>query len=265
MKNILIIGKNSYVGRMFEKHLKIFNEEFTITSISVRNREWENIDFSNYDTIFHVAAIVHKKEKPSMEELYYSINCNLPFEVANKAKNEGVNQFIFMSTMAVYGEIGKINQDVIINHESKVNPNSYYGESKVQAESRLLDLQNDEFKIVIIRPPMIYGPNCPGNFSKLEKIAKKSPIFPLIRNRRSMLHIDNLIKLLIEIIENDLEGLFLPQDNEYVNTSLLVKKIAKESGNKIILSRFLGILIEIFCGNISVFNKVFGNLTYERK
>ncbi|WP_214744405.1 NAD-dependent epimerase/dehydratase family protein [Exiguobacterium sp. s189] len=266
MKKILITGESSYIGKEFKNWINYkFPILFQVDCISIRDNKWRKVSFSEYDVILHLAAIVHKKETPDMEELYNQVNCNLTIDLAKKAKVEGVNQFIFMSTMAVYGEVGEIKKVKIIDENTKPAPSTLYGRSKFTAENRLKDLISDKFKIAIIRPPMIYGPNCPGNYSKLIYLAERVPIFPLINNQRSMLHINNLNDLLFNMINDESEGIFFPQDEEYINTSILVKSLAEKNGKNLVLSRSLGRLIEIFGFKVNLINKVFGNLVYEKK
>lgn len=264
LRKILITGKKSYVGTNLKKWLTQWPDKYSVDSISLRNDEWKNKDFSKYDVLFHTAAIVHKKEKREMEDIYYKINRDLTIEVAKKAKEEGVKQFIFMSTMAVYGQEGKIGEEVIITRKTKPSPKTYYGKSKLEAEFELNKLSDDKFSVVILRPPMIYGPNCPGNYAKLKKLALITPVFPMINNRRSMLYIDKLCQYVKEYIDDEVEGVFLLQDDEYVNTSLLVKKIAEENGKKIYLSKSMGWMIKLFGKRVNLINKVFGNLIYDR-
>jgi len=146
---------------------------------------------------------------------------------------------------------------------AKRAPKTYYGKSKLEAEYELNKLNNENFKVVVLRPPMVYGPNCPGNYARLQKLALKTPIFPMIENKRSMLHIDKLCQYVKEYIDDEIEGLFFPQDDEYVNTSLLVKKIADENGKKIYMSRLIGWIIKLIGKRVDLINKVFGNLIYD--
>jgi len=264
MKKILITGKNSYVGTSLKKYLSQLPDIYKIDTISLRDGGWKKKDFSCYNVIYHVAAVVHKKEKPEMESLYYKVNRDLPIELATKAKNEGIKQFIFISTMAVYGNDGEIDENIVIGKDTLTNPKTYYGKSKLSAEIELNKLNDDKFKVVILRPPMIYGPNCTGNYSRLEKLALKVPIFPMINNQRSMLHIDRLSKYVKGYIDDEIGGLFLPQDEQYVNTSLLVKKIAKDNDKKMYLSKVLGFIVKLVGKRISLVRKVFGNLVYEK-
>ncbi|MFB1052060.1 NAD-dependent epimerase/dehydratase family protein [Paraliobacillus sp. JSM ZJ581] len=264
MKKILITGKNSYVGTSFEKWLEKYPEDYLIDSISLRDGSWREKDLSAYDVVLHVAAIVHKKENSNMQSLYNKVNRDLPIEIAIKAKEAGVKQFIFISTLAVYGQEGKIGQEVLITKDTNLEPNTLYGKSKLQAECELQSMTDETFKIVILRPPLIYGPNCPGNYTRLKNIALKTPVFPQIENQRSMLNIDRLCFYMKEYIDLNVVGVYLPQDETYANTSYLVKKISQDNGKKVYMSKFLGWLIIIFGKKINLFRKLFGNLTIIR-
>lgn len=264
MKNILITGENSYVGKSVGNYLCKSPDKYSIDFISLRNDEWKKIDFSRYDVLFHVAAMVHKKEKPEMESMFNKVNRDLAIEVAKKAKNEGIVQFIFISTMSVYGTDGEIGKDVVLGPSTATNPKTYYGKSKLSAEIELNKLNDDEFKVLVLRPPMIYGPNCTGNYARLEKFALHSPIFPMIDNKRSMLSIYKLCEDVSGYIDQEKHGLFLPQDDSYVNTSLLVKKIAGENGRRLYLSKTLGFIVKLAFKRVNILKKIFGNLVYEK-
>lgn len=264
MKRILITGKNSYIGTSFEKWLAKYPNEYMVDKVSLRDESWKDLNFSIYDVVLHVAGIAHRKEKSDMKDVYYTINRDLTIEIALKSKKAGVSQFIFMSTMAVYGEIGKIGEKLVITPLSAINPKTLYGVSKAEAEKGLNNLKDDNFKVVCLRPPMVYGQNCPGNYPILEKLAIISPIFPLIENERSMVHIDKLCQCIKEYIDNKVDGTFFPQDDEYVNTSLLVKELSEKNFKSIHLSKVAGKLIMIFGKKFNLINKVFGNLVYEK-
>ncbi|PAB59413.1 UDP-glucose 4-epimerase [Anaeromicrobium sediminis] len=261
--NILITGSNSYVGKSFKEWLARWPNKYSVNMISVRNDDWKKSDFSQYDVIVHMAAVVHQKEKVEMQELYFKINRDLTLEIANKAKAEGVKQFIFMSTMSVYGLTGKISENVVITKDTIPNPNTFYGMSKLEAEKELIKLKDNSFNIAILRPPMIYGPNCPGNYKKLRKLAIMTTVFPEIYNQRSMIFIQNLSEFIRLIIENREMGLFFPQNKKYVSTTKLVKLITKEHSKNIYLSRGLFRGIKLFGKRINVLNKVFGNLVFD--
>lgn len=259
MKRILITGENSYVGTSFTNYLnKHYPNDYQIDEISVRDDSWVDKDFSSYDVVFHVAGIVHIKETKENEHLYYKVNQDLAINVASKAKREKVKQFIFLSTMSVYG----IDQGAI-DKDTPTNPKTAYGKSKLQAEIEIDKLNNDHFKIAILRPPMVYGPGSKGNYPKLSKLAKITPIFPDYPNKRSMIFIDNLTIFIKEITDNNLSGLFLPQNNGYVNTTEMVQEIVKVNNKNIYKSKLFHPLIKLLM-KVTVINKVFGNLYYKK-
>lgn len=259
MKKILITGKNSYIGTKFKEWVVQWPDKYEVTEISVRGEDWKKADFSLYDSVLHVAGTVHTKENKDNINLFYRVNRDLTIEIANKAKNEGIQQFIFMSTMNVYGvSTGIITKDTLCN------PKTAYGKSKLEAENLLLELQDGKFNISIVRPPMVYGPNTVGNYVSLSKLAKVTPIFPNINNQRSMIYIDNLSEFIRLSIEDNIFGIYCPQNTEYVNVSDLVKKISEINKKKIYLSKVFNPIIKMFM-NISVSQKVFGNLLYEKK
>lgn len=265
MKRILITGANSYIGTSFEKWMTQWPEEYQIDSVGTRNDEWKELDFSPYDTIFHVAGIAHQDTKADQEELYYKVNRDLTIEVAKKAKSEGVKQFIFMSSMIIYGASSKIGETKIITRETIPEPINFYGNSKLQAEQGILPLQSDDFSVLVIRPPMIYGKGSKGNYPLLAKFAKIVPIFPDIDNQRSMLHIDNLTEFVRLMVDNEEKGIFFPQNKEYVKTSEMIRLIAKYHRKKIRLVRVFNPSLRAIGLKMELINKVFGNLVYEQE
>ena len=262
MKKVLITGANSYIGTSFEKYVKENNVDFEIDTLDLLDPKWENYDFSGYDSVFHVAGIAHFSKDESKKELYYRVNTELTDNVAKIAKQAGVGQFIFMSSIIVYGD--STSGERIITKQTKPNPSDFYGDSKLQAEQKLSKLSDNTFKVVIIRPPMIYGKGSKGNYPKLSKLAKKTPIFPNISNSRSMLHIDNLSEFLVQVILKNRKGVYFPQNEEYVNTSELVKLIGYTDGKKVWLTPLFNPIIRLFFG-LDTVKKVFGNLVYEKE
>lgn len=262
MKKILITGSSSYVGTSLQKWLKNFPGKYSIDSISLRSDLWKKKDFSEYDVVLHMAGIAHVSSDPKMEEMYYKVNRDLTIETAEKSKEEGVKQFIFMSSIIVYGDSSSNKR--VINKNTVPTPSNFYGDSKLKAEEGIKPLENNEFKVVIIRPPMIYGKGSKGNYPKLSKVAQKLPVFPDIGNRRSMLHIVNLCEFIRFMIDNEESGLFFPQNREYVNTSEMVKLIANVHGKKIILTRIFNLVLGIIGRKVGIVNKIFGDLVYEQ-
>src|SRR5690625_3975684 len=246
---------NSYVGNRLAKWLETDPDRYLIDKISLRDSTWKEKDLSTYDVVVHVVGIAHQKETKDNAQLYYKINRDLAFEVAKRAKSEGVKQFIFLSSMSVYGlESGMIDENM------PLHPKSHYGKSKLQAEELISDLAGDTFKIAIVRPPMIYGKGCKGNYQRLRKLALKTPIFPDIDNERSMIYIDNLSEFIKTLIEKSSKGIFFPQNKEYVNTTEMVKAIAENHRKQLKLTKMFNPIINLF--NDGVIQKVFGNLVY---
>lgn len=263
MKRILITGENSYIGTSVEKWLKQYPDQYSVDTISVRGDSWKKKDFSRYDVVFHVAGIAHVSADPKKKDLYYKVNRDLTIEVAKKAKSSGVKQFIFMSSIIVYGDSTK--EKKVIDRNTVPKPTNFYGDSKLQAEKGIIPLEDENFKVVIIRPPMIYGKGSKGNYPKLAKAAKVLPVFPDVENQRSMLHIDNLSEFIKLIIDNEERGVFFPQNKEYVKTSEMVKLIAKVHGKNIILTDKFNWLLKLLSHYFKIIDKVFGNLVYDHK
>lgn len=269
MKRILITGANSYIGMSFEKYIKEnFSDKYEVDTIDMIDGSWREKSFAGYDTVYHVAGIAHSdngKISTEKEKLYRSVNTDLTIETAKKAKADGVKQFIFMSSAIVYGDSAPIGKVKRITKDTPVNPANCYGDSKVQAELGILPLNDDSYKVVILRPPMIYGKGSKGNFPTLEKFARKMPIFPKVKNERSMLYIGNLVEFVRLMVVNEENGIFWPQNAEYSNTSELVKMIAAEKGKKVKLIGGFGWALKIMSYVTGLINKAFGNLSYEQR
>ena len=199
MTNVLITGAGSYVGESVRRYILSTSSYFEIDAVDTMNDAWKKADFSKYDVVYHVAGIAHVNADPKMEPLYYKVNRDLTIDVARAAKTAGVKQFIFMSSQIVFHESQSLKTEVL-TALTKENPNGFYGDSKLQAEKGLHELECETFKVCILRPPMIYGPNSKGNFPRLVKLAQKTPLFPAWHNQRSMLYIDNLAEFVKQAI-----------------------------------------------------------------
>lgn len=267
MKKILITGANSYIGTSFEKYMSQWPDEYQVDTIDMIDGSWQEKSFSGYDVVYHVAGIAHSdsgKISAEKEKLYRSVNTDLTIGTAKKAKADGVKQFIFMSSAIVYGDSGKIGKKKVITKDTPTQPANCYGDSKVQAELGILPLQDDIFRVCVLRPPMIYGKGSKGNFPQLEKFAKKMKFFPYVKNERSMLYIGNLVEFVRLMIENEEQGIFWPQNAKYSNTSELVKLIGAVNGKKIHLIKGFGWVLKILSLFTGLVNKAFGNLSYDQ-
>jgi len=267
MKKILITGANSFIGCSFEAYIREnFSGDYIVDTVDMIDGSWREKDFSGYDSVFHVAGIAHSdngKISPEKAKLYYAVNTDLTVETAVKAKADGVKQFIFMSSAIVYGESAPVGKSKLITKDTPVSPANCYGDSKVQAENGIRPLNEGAFKVVILRPPMIYGKGSKGNYPLLAKLALKTPVFPAISNCRSMLYIENLCEFVRLMVENEEQGTFWPQNAAYSSTSELVKLIAESHGKRVILVKGFGWALKLLSHFTGLVNKAFGSLSYD--
>ena len=260
---ILIVGKNSYVGKSVYDYFLKTHPDVTTDVISSRNHEWEKVSFHNYDAVYNVAGLCHADSKHGTPEMYREINTDLPIQIAKKAKKEHVKLFIQMSSTIIYGNMSLIGEEKYIDEYTPPTPINVYGESKLNAEKGLLELEDETFGIVILRCPLIYGENARDNFPRLVKFAKTMPLFPNIENKQSMIYVDNLAELIHLITKTNKRGIYMPQDEDYICTSKLVKDIATASGRNLFLTRVFNPIIRLFSKKIYFFNKVFGSVAYK--
>ena len=257
MIRVLITGAGSYIGTHIAAHLSQYPDRFHVEELDVQ-QGLQPQAFSGFDTVVHVAGIAHRKETPESELEYMAVNGLLPVEAARMAKNAGVRQFIFFSSMSVYGLTnGRITAD------TPLEPNTFYGKSKKSAENGLRHVADDAFRIAVLRPPMIYGKGCRGNYPRLSALARKLPLFPKVKNERSMLYIGTLCAFVEKLIESGEGGLFFPQNRAYVNTAEMVKEISACHGKKLICVPGAAWLLRCLEKRVGVVGKVFGTLTYD--
>ena len=266
MKKILITGANSYIGSSFAKYMAQWPQEYQVDTVDMIDGSWREKSFAGYDSVFHVAGIAHQDSGKITEErkqLYFKVNTDLTVETAKKAKADGVRQFIFMSSIIVYGASAKLGEKKVITRDTKPAPEGVYGMSKLKAEEGILPLDDEGFRVCVLRPPMIYGPGCKGNYPLLVKAALKLPFFPDIQNERSMLFIDNLCAYVKAVVYGRLSGIHFPQNRKYVCTSEMVRQIALAHDRNIRMTRLFNPLLSLMSGKVGVVDKVFGSLVYE--
>lgn len=275
---ILITGAGSYIGTSVERYLQRYREKkgerinYHVDTISLRGESWESCDFSSYNTIFHVAGIAHADVGGVSEEtkaLYYQVNRDLAVKTAQKARNEGVSQFIYMSSVIVYGDSAPVGKQKLITAETSPAPSNFYGDSKWQAELKLRELETQDFQVAVLRPPMIYGPGSKGNYPLLSRLAGKLMVFPAVRNERSMLYVENLAEFVRLLIDSQKGGVYFPQNAQYSSTAEMVKEIGAVRGRKIRLWKLLNPLVyaaSVMPGKIGrLTGKAFGSLTIDQR
>ena len=267
-KKILITGSDSYVGTSVKAWLKQWPENYQIDTLDMRTETWQIHDFSAYDVVYHVAGIAHADVGQVSEEekqQYYRVNTDLAVQTAEKAKKEGVQQFIFMSSMIVYSGC----KEKIITERTVPEPLNFYGDSKWQADQKIQALADERFKVVVLRPPMIYGKESKGNYPQLAKLAGKLPVFPIVKNQRSMLYIENLAQFVKLMIDNEEAGVFFPQNEQYINTSDLVQMIARVKGHRLVMVPGTGWVVRLMRkvpGKVGTLaGKAFGDSVYDMK
>ena len=265
-KKVLITGQGSYIGTAVERWLLKDKDHYQVDTLDMQDETWRDTDFSQYDVVYHVAGIAHADVGNVTEEqkqLYYKVNTDLTIEVVERARQAKVKQFIFMSSMIVYSGC----KENFITSETEPCPLNFYGDSKWRADQKIQEMDAENFKVVVLRPPMIYGKGSKGNYPQLAKLASKLPVFPIVKNQRSMLHIDNLCQFVKLMIDNEEHGVFFPQNGEYSNTSDMVQMIAEVKGHRIIMIPFVGIFIKLLekvpgkIGGLTI--KAFGNSSYD--
>ena len=274
VKKVLITGAGSYIGETFRSYASNNYPALEVNSIDMMDGSWRKADFSTYDIVYHVAGIAHAdvgNVDEATKEKYYKVNTDLAVEVARKCKAEGVKEFIFMSSMIVYGDSAPYGKKKVVDEHTVPHPANFYGDSKLQADVAVRDLADDKFKVVVLRPPMIYGKGSKGNYPTLAKLAKKLPVFPRIENERSMLHIDNLCEFLCQIMLVEFftpSVVLIPQNAEWTKTSEMVREIGEVCGKSIKLLKVLNPAVWLGSkvpGKIGgLVNKAFGNSAYAK-
>lgn len=262
MKKVLITGAGSYVGESVKDYILRTSDEFIIDSVDTFDDHWKQADFTKYDVVYHVAGIAHVNADPKMEPLYYKVNRDLTIAIAKHAKESGVKQFIFMSSMIVFHESQSLKTEML-TADTKPNPNGFYGDSKLQAEKGLRELECPTFRVCTLRPPMIYGPNSRGNFLRLGWLATKTPIFPAWHNQRSMLYIDNLAEFVKQSILREVSGTFYPQNRELADTVEIVRFFAKKYNHKIWISKLFNPFVWLGSFFLQPLNKMFASYYYD--
>ena len=256
MKHICIAGAKSYIGVSLKNYLSQWPDQYEISMLATRGLKPEKSIFEGVDVVFCAAGIAHIRETRENRQLFFDVNRDLVTALAEAAKEAGVKQFILMSSMSVYGlQAGRIEKNTV------PHPKTAYGLSKYEADERIAALEDQRFKFCCLRPPMVYGENCTGNYRALRKIALTSPIFPDYANRRSMIYVGNLCEFIKDCVDRERRGLYFPQNAEYVDTSRMVKLIAEEHGHSIRLTKLFNWAIRLL--PFGPMEKAFGDLIYE--
>jgi len=276
MKRILITGAGSFIGKSLRDYLMKYNsqngrEDYRVDMISQRDPLWDTYSLQEYDVVFQASGIAHvdiAKVGEEARKMYYAVNCDLAVETMKKAQQAGVKQFIYPSSVIIFGDSAAPGKTKNITADTPTVNSNFYADSKIQAEEKLQAAGQPNTKLAILRLPMVYGEGSKGNYPLLSKLAHRTPIFPNVQNERSMIYIENLCECIRRLIDREGEGIFYPQNKEYVTTSQMVQTIAKVNGKKMgiwsILNPFVK-LAAVLPGKIGkMAEKAFGSLTIDQ-
>lgn len=261
----MLVGIGGYIGGKFTEYIHKNYPDWEIDAVDSMNDVWKTASFHGFDAVYNVSGLAHANARHGSEEQYYAVNGQLPIDVATKAKKEGVPLFVQMSSMVVYGDMSRLGEEKNITDQTIPEEPTIYGKSKMMAERGLLKLADTTFQVAILRPPLIYSENARDNFPRLVNFAKKMPIFPLMKNKQSMVYVDNLCELVHLIIVNNKGGLYYPQQECYIETSKIVMDIAKAVGNPMWQTTIFNPILKLLSKSekLAFIHKAFGSITYD--
>ncbi len=257
MKRVLVTGNTGYIGGSLLAYLKGIPAEYEAEGLSLRGEAWKAADFARYDAVVHCAGLAHVRETAENAHLYYEIDRDLPLALAERAKAAGVGQFVFLSSLSVYGM-----DEGVITPETEPRPTSAYGKSKLEAERGLQAMETEAFRVAILRPPMVYGPGCKGNYQALEKLARRLPAIPSYVNRRSAVSIDRLCACVRAALDTDARGVSVPQNERYLCTCAEIARLAAEAGRRVPVTGLLNFGPALLRRCTKRGRKAFGDLIY---
>jgi len=256
MKKVLVVGADSFIARSF---IDIAKGRLDVRGIPGLGEPWKETDFKGYDAVLLCAGLAHQKQTAQSRTLYDAVNREMAVLIAQKAKAAGVSQFVFLSSMSVYG----LSRGVVTaGTQPCPKPGDAYGLSKWNAEQELEALRDQRFTLTVLRPPMVYGPDCPGNFQRLLKLVRRAPVFPALRNSRSMIFSEDLALLICALIEKGLGGVFCPQNKQPVCTANLAWEMGQAAGRPVRLTRLLNPAARLTARLLPAADKLWGSLIY---
>ena len=263
---LLLTGASGFIGNYF---INKYSEKYNVQKFSFLNDNFNALHVEGVDFVIHLSALVHQMGGASSDE-YDRINVVQTLDLARKAKESGVKQFVFMSSVKVYGE----ESESAYSEDTVCEPQDEYGKSKLKAERELQKLEDDDFIVSIVRTPIVYGYGVKANIKNLVSLVSKVPVLPFggIENRRSMVYVGNLCWLVDLVIgfrvkpgmtngepgmmngeagvtndnpgvtndepgvtNSEASGVFLASDAKPLSTTRLIELIADGLGKKVYL------------------------------
>lgn len=258
---ILIVGKNSFIAQGAAAWFARKEPAPAVDLISVRDDSWKAMDLSGYDAVIFAAALVHRPDVTDWA-VYEQINVQLPFAFAQYAKEYGVGQFVFLSSVSVYRAERTLPVGTVIDAATPLEPDSLYGKSKLQAEKALQTLADDAFCVSIIRPTFVYGQGCRGRHIEVQKkLARLLPVLPRAFTdvKLGMVYIDNLAELCWLILHSGCSGIYHAQDKAPMSTCDILATMAPRK--KQLRCQWL---LRPFAG-LSLMKRLFGGSAYSEE
>ncbi|MEW6117620.1 MAG: SDR family oxidoreductase [Nitrospirota bacterium] len=243
---ILITGANGFVGRalckvLFDAGLSVrgavrkrenassFHDDLISIGDIGRDTKWEEA-LQGIDTVVHLAARVHVMKDASLDSLgeYRRVNAEGTYRLARKAAESGVRRLVYVSTIKVNGEQ---TNNIPFTESDEPNPQDAYAISKLEAEQSLREIaQKTGLEVVVLRPPLVYGPGVSANFFKLLELIDAGIPLPLgrVRNSRSLIYIGNLVDAIVRCVQHPSAAnkVFLVSDGEDLSTPELIRRLA---------------------------------------
>lgn len=255
MRRLLATGMHGWIEGELACRLAAFPGEYLFERISVRGDAWELADWSGYDSVLHLARIKGEGDPVAAEEA-------LARRIAAKCAHDGVPHLLYMSTFHVYGVDAL--PDAIVDTWTVPAPVTVYGRAKLAAERAIaVELEGTGVRLSIVRPPLVYGPRQRGsNFSAIARFAARTPLFPETRNARSMIWSQNLCELVRLLCDRQQNGLYLPQDSEWVDTAELVRVLGRAQGNRVMTVPGTAPLMHLASRLHPKLGKLFGSARY---
>lgn len=218
---IAVTGCSGFIG---SRLVTLLEQYYKIFCIDLRNANIEDLVFDNIHAVIHLAGIAVDSDKISPKE-YVEVNANLTERLAMKAKKEQIPHFVFISSVKVF----EIGVDFVIDSSlDKYHDTNSYAYSKLLAERCLKEIYSEQSGLTIVRPAMVFGPNCKGNILKLISLVKNRFPLPLakISNKRALIFVDNLVWNIDSVIKSEIFGVLNLCDHSELSTTQLVEQIS---------------------------------------
>ena len=253
MDNILITGSTGFIGQRITNavhgNIRILSRstqpKYETVVCNLESEIIPNYTLNGIDTVFHLAGFAHvMRDASEISDLYYKVNVNATVQLANLAVKSGVKKFVFVSSVKAGGNppLG-----TCANEKDQKNTGDVYGKTKREAELKLLKIgKESDMHVSVIRPSLVYGPNVKGNLQLMLSGIKKGwfPPLPETGNKRSMIHVDDLVRAILLVADDDRANgeIFIatdgtPHSSRYIYNAMcsaLDKSIPKWSVPKIL-------------------------------